>query len=123
MKEYSAKNNIDYDFVVMCRFDINKIFNINLYKLQKNYVYVSNIHYPRKIIPDNFIICPQYIFIKWFTIIDNISNLLNNIDLEKKISALNEKLEINAENLILANFIYYFDLDKIIYSSDIPNVI
>ncbi len=123
LNEYVTQKNITYDFVIMCRFDINKNFNLNLYELQKDYVHVSNIHSPRKVFDDNFIICPQKIFIKWFKIFENLNNILSNYELKNKIESIGERLIINSEELVLASYLLYFDLKYIIYSSNIPNLL
>jgi hypothetical protein len=120
---YVTNNNLTYDFVVICRFDINNCFKLNFYGLNKDNVYVSNIHSPRKIIDDNFIISPQLIFVKWFKIFDNLKNILSNYELKNKIELVGEKLIINAEELVLANYLFYFDLKNIIYLSNIPNIL
>jgi hypothetical protein len=80
-------------------------------------------HSPRKIFADNFIICPQIIFIKWFKIFENLNNILSNYELKNKMESIGEKLIINTEELVLASYLLYFDLKYIIYSSNIPNVL
>jgi GR25 family glycosyltransferase involved in LPS biosynthesis len=118
-EQHVSEKNIEYDYVIMTRFDVMKKINLKLELLEGNKVYIDNMHYPRKIITDTFIICPQHIFILWFNLFDNLKNILNNEEINKKMKQNNEKLIVNAEELIMANFIYYFDINLVNY---LPNI-
>ena len=118
-EQHISETNIEYDYVIMTRFDVMKKINLKLELLEGNKVYIDNMHYPRKIITDTFIICPQHIFILWFNLFDNLKNILNNEEINKKMKQNNEKLIVNAEELIMANFIYYFDINLVNY---LPNI-
>jgi FkbM family methyltransferase len=118
-EQHISETNIEYDYVIMTRFDVMKKINLKLELLEGNKVYIDNMHYPRKIITDTFIICPQHIFIRWFNLFDNLKNILNNEEINKKMKQNNEKLIVNAEELIMANFIYYFDINLVNY---LPNI-
>jgi hypothetical protein len=118
-EQHVSEKNIEYDYVIITRFDVMKKINLKLELLEGNKVYIDNMHYPRKIITDTFIICPQHIFILWFNLFDNLKNILNNEEINKKMKQNNEKLIVNAEELIMANFIYYFDINLVNY---LPNI-
>jgi hypothetical protein len=105
---YLNKTNKVYDFVVTLRVDIRVMPEIQLNTLNKTNVYVSNVCFPRKIIPDNCIIAPTKIFLKWFTIYDMLPYILNNKQLQNNVTNLNENLEINAEELIFAKYILHY---------------
>jgi hypothetical protein len=108
--EYLNKidNTIHYDFVMILRFDINIMPEVNLNEMDTSKTYISDIHYPRKVIPDNCIITPTKIFLEWFNIYETLKDILDNADLLKNLHILNEDLHINAEELILAKYIFHY---------------
>ena len=109
-------NKIHYDFVIFLRFDINNIPNIKLNELNTSKVYVSNVHLPNKLIPDNFIIVPPSIFIEWFNIYDMIKDIINNKQLLDTVINIGQNIDINAEQLIFAKYIlHYNNTDNILY--------
>jgi len=111
-------NNINYDFVMHIRFDINDMPKINFNELNKSQVYISNLHLPRISMPDNCIITNPYIFLEWFNIYEMLNDILNDNNLLMKITSLNEKILINPEQLILAKYIYHYNnTDNIAYFS------
>jgi hypothetical protein len=97
-----------YDFVIATRFDIGMMPDVNLNDLDKTKTYVSNIHLPRKILPDNCIITPMATFIKWFTFYDDIPLFLNDTETQLAMQSIHEQFEINPEEMILAKYIYNF---------------
>jgi hypothetical protein len=110
---------IHYDFVIMMRFDIGFIPKINLNELNISYTYLSDMHLPRNIIPDIFIITPTKIFLEWFNIYESLNYTLNNKGLYENMLSLNEKLYINAEELIFAKYIFHYkNTDNIKYFID-----
>lgn len=118
LDKYIQNNKKSYDFVIMTRFDIDigtvPIFNFK--NLDSSKTYVSDMHCPRKIIPDNFILTSTETFLKWFNIYEELDCLLDNHELLEKIIQLNEYITINIEELILASYIFHFDnLDNIKY--------
>ena len=122
---YVNKNKVNYDMVITLRLDyqtpIDFLFN-KINTNDKNLVYVSNVNLPRKSIPDNFIVCSSLdIFFKWFNLYPNLKNIINNKKLEKIINNLGEKLEINMEEIILANYLLYFDIKNVRYSNMIKS--
>lgn len=124
LSDYLDKNkSIEYDYVITSRFDFIRKIYINLNSLDNKYVYVSNINLPVKYIPDNFIISSQIVYLNMNNIYKNIENFISNDNNNKIISYIN-KLEINAEYMLFANYIYYYnDLSNIKYSHLIPNFI
>ena len=115
-EKYVIDTNTQYDLVIMTRFDIDSIPNLKLTELDRSKVYVSNLWRPRNTIPDNFIISPQQVFIKWMNIYEEIGELLNDEILYAKIKELGEGLDINAEELIVAKYIlHYKNMDNIVF--------
>ena len=114
---YTSENHKEYDMVIMTRIDYETTINFVLDNtINRNKVYVSNIHVPRKILPDNFIVCSFNKFMNMFNIYENLFNIVNNNDLQNKFKNINERFCINAEELLLANYLYFYNLDDIIYT-------
>jgi hypothetical protein len=106
---------IEYDCVIMIRFDFLKPINVTI-NLNKQLIYVSNIHYPRKIFADAIFLLSVENFFKMFNIYDNLHNIINNKALDTLVSSYNEVMCISPENLIFANYLYYFnDLKNVNY--------
>jgi hypothetical protein len=116
LHNYINIHNIKYDFVMMVRFDIRVMPEINFNELTKNKTYISNINCPRKVISDNCIITSINVFLEWFDIYDKLNEILDNKKISENISNINEELEINPEQLLLAKYIYhYINLDNLLY--------
>jgi hypothetical protein len=59
---------------------------------------------------------PQDVFLKWFTIYEELENLINNKELKKSVNLFGENLEINPEELLFASYIlHYKNLDNICF--------
>ena len=101
----------------MSRFDtINTMPNINFYEINNSKVYIDVMHKPRKIFPDNFIIMPQEVCIKWFDIYDKINEIIENKELDKLVRSYNETVGINAEELLFSKYLLEFkNLDNILF--------
>lgn len=112
-------NSLNYDMIIQTRFDgfsFPKI--INLDNINKNFLYVDKMHYPRKVIPDNFLIIPVSIYFKWFDILRNLPNIVNNKQLQQKFNLYKENFCFNSEELLFANYLYFNDLNNIKYLCD-----
>ena len=119
------KEKIDYDFVIISRFDFLKELNVNidLNNIDNKKIYVSDIHKPRSIFSDAILLLGVENFFKLFNIYDNLHNLINNKTLDTLITNYNTKLVLVPEGLLFANYLYYFkDLTKIEYVN-FPNFI
>lgn len=109
---YENKNN--YDMVIMTRFDLyNNYKEFDFKNINKDVTYISNERKPRNILPDTFIVTPINCFLKWFDIYNNLKNIINNKELEKKMNDINEELIINSEELILSSYLLNFDYNNI----------
>jgi len=116
LEDYLKNNPTKYDCVICVRFDINSVPELILDEKNKEYVYVSNCHQPRKIFADNFIISPTDIFLKWFNFYEDFNYILNNKSLEGSINQCNENLVINSEELLFSSYIFHYkNTDKILY--------
>lgn len=112
-------NNREYDMVIQTRFDgysFPKIMNLD--NINKNFLYVDKMYYPRKLIPDYFLIIPVNVYLKWFDILRNLPNIINNENLQQTIISYKENFIFNAEELVFANYLYFYDLKDIKYLCD-----
>ena len=80
-------------------------------------------HSPRDIIAGaNFYISNVDIFLNFFNIYDNIDVIKNNESMFNEMIFFKELFIINVEELITANYLYYYkNFDNIIKTNLIPN--
>lgn len=116
-EKYIINTDSKYDMVISTRFDgFDFPINLKLSNIQKNKIYVSSCHRPRYILPDNFLIIPIHIYLNWFNLYKNIKNIINNKEIEEKINNINERLEFNIEEYLLANYLYYgYDIRDVLF--------
>jgi hypothetical protein len=107
LNKYIVDTNTYYDFVLMTRFDIRVMPQILFANLDKSKIFVSHMHLPRKIIPDNCIITPTHIFLEWFDIYEKLNIILDSTHLLKNVESLGEGLIMNTEELILTKYILH----------------
>jgi hypothetical protein len=114
---YIKETNVHYDCVITTRFDTLYMPNLNLIELDLTKTYASNIHLPRrKILPDSCFITPMQTYLDWFTIFEDLQEILNNINLCKSLESFNEPLTFNSEDLIFAKYILlYKDLSNVAF--------
>jgi len=106
-KNYVEQNNLEYDLIIRTRHDIALYYKIEFDKLDKNYLYVADCHWPNHyLFDDNLMILNQQNYFKVF------SNLFNWYDNRKDINVghqipeqqLQQYLEhINLKNKIVRN--------------------
>jgi len=122
LETYMKATNIKYDFVVSSRFDFLNPISIDLHALEMNKLYTSAISRPRKYIPDMFNICSVEDYLHFENTYSTLDNIVNNADIEQKIKENGEQLIFNVEQLLFANYLYWFrTTDRVHYSSSIPN--
>jgi len=116
------KNNIEYRYVITCRFDFLKPITIDLNNINPDKIYVANLHLPRKIFPDNFMILSTNNYLKLFNISENLDNILHNEEIRKKVHDNDEVLAFIPEVIIFVCFLHYFDdFSNVIYTDQIPD--
>ena len=121
LKETLENEKIDYDFVILSRFDMLKEINIDLSSLNTKKVYVSNLHNPRYIFSDAILIMNIENYLEILNVYDNLENLLNNNTVNELVNSYNEKLVFVPESLLFGNYLYYFKNLKKIEYIDLPN--
>ena len=108
LNNHIFKNKISYNKVIMTRFDYSATLDFNLRDLDASYTYVAGKNYPQRcILPDTFIIAPQSVFLEWFTLYTTLEDVLNNKELYTEMKKYGELLEINPEEIIMANYLYH----------------
>lgn len=98
---------VTYDFVVLTRFDIGVLPDLNLLQVDRTNSYISDYHYPKKIISDAFIIMPTRVFLEWFNY-DNLRVILDNPELFQQVRKFGQSIDINPEELLFAKYIYHY---------------
>ena len=101
-------DTVQYDFVLLTRFDIVMMPEVNLCELDTYNTYVSDKFFPRKILPDACIITSPQTFLEWFTIYDGLKDILDNKEVYETMLSMNEYLYMNAEELIFAKYIFHY---------------
>jgi hypothetical protein len=117
------KENIEYDFVITSRFDFLKEINVNidLNNINNEKIYVSDYHIPRAIFADNILLLGVENFFKFSNSYDNLYNIINNKTLDTLVTNYNEELVLAPENLLFANYLYYFGNINILEYVNFPN--
>jgi hypothetical protein len=106
-EEYIPSSKTQYDIVISTRFDGWSFpVNLKIPNVEKNKIYVSSMHLPRYIIPDNFLLMYPEIYVNFCNLYKNIKNIINNDEIDIKIKMLNEKLLFNSEEYLLASLLF-----------------
>jgi hypothetical protein len=102
---------IEYDCVIISRFDfLNEInVNIDLNNINKQLIYLRPVEPSRYICQDAIFLLGVENFFKMFNIYDNLHNIINNKALATLCSSYNESLKLVPEILVFANYLYYFN--------------
>ena len=121
--DWIKKTNIQYDFVITSRFDFLNEIKIDLHKLDSTKLYMPLIEPNRSYIPGAVLYVTNiYIFSKLFNTYENVDNIKNNIEILNQMINLKELFAINGENIMTANFLYYYkNFDNVIQTNLIPN--
>lgn len=117
LKKHIEDTNTHYDMVICTRFDgIDFPIEMDIANIKETNIYASTKYKPRYIIPDNFLITPTKVFLKWFDFYENLNNLMNNKKLKLEVEKYNEKYKFNAEEILLINFLFHgFKFEDISY--------
>lgn len=114
-------NNI-YDMIVTSRFDFLNPVEVDLQTLDPSKIYVSDLHVPRKVFPDNFFISNPTIFFSMFNSFTDLPNMMNDQALHQTMQALGEQADLGVESILFASFLKHFSPeDKVVYTREIPD--
>ena len=84
--------------------------------IEKNKLYVSWMHRPRYIIPDNFLIMSADVYIQVCNLYENMKRIINNDEIDIKMKSVNEKMVFNGEDILLASFFLCgHEVDDLVY--------
>jgi hypothetical protein len=122
-EDYITKTNTKYDLVISTRFDGHEFPNNfiipNIDKTKSIYAYLSGTKYHLMI--DYFLMFPPETYVKICNLYENIEDIINNKDLDVKLTNLNEIMAFNAEEYLLANYLFCgYSVDDIVYMKWIP---
>jgi hypothetical protein len=112
------------DFVLKCRFDACSITfpRLDLFELDKTKHYVSDFLAPSILFADLPTILPQDVYLRWFTLYNDLYTILDNYPFTEKTLSLGILLIINPEQLLFSTYIYHFnDLSNIRYYKGISS--
>ena len=115
-EDYMTKTNTKYDLVISTRFDgYGFPVHWTLPTIDKNktlYAFSSG----RYIIIDYFLMFHPETYVKVCNLYENIKHIINNDDLDIKLKTLNETFAFNAEEYLLANYLFCgYNIDDIDY--------
>lgn len=115
--QYITTSNTIYDAVITTRFDgWDFPRDLKIPTIEKNKLYVSSIHRPRYIIPDNFLIMPPEVYTKFCNLHENYKVIINSDEIEDKMKSVNEKLLFNSEEILLASlFLSEHEVSDLVY--------
>lgn len=105
---YVASSGTRYDAVLTTRFDIGQMPTTPLERLDLTKTYVSDLHRPRHILPDNCILAPLQVYLDWFTVYDDLPVRFNDRALARDVQSLGERFEINPEEVLFMQYIARF---------------
>lgn len=118
-EDYITKTNTKYDLVISTRFDGYGFPNNWTIPtiVDKNKIYAFSFGTSgRHMMVDYFLMFPPETYVKICNLYANIVHIVNNKDLAVKLTNLNEGLAFNAEEYLLANYIYCgYSVDDIMY--------
>jgi hypothetical protein len=109
---YIGRTNTHYDSVVSTRFDMSLSPSIRLHEVDLTKVYMSNVHQPRKIFSDNFIICPLDVYLKWFDLYGNLEKILTSSLVHERMRSIGENVSINAEEVMTSSYLFHYDTSE-----------
>jgi hypothetical protein len=117
-EDYITKTNTTYDLVITTRFDgYGFPVNWTIPTIDKNKtLYAFTFSSGRYIITDYFLMLAPETYVKVCNLYDNIKHIINNNDLDVKLKSLNEGLAFNAEEYLLANYLFCgYNVNDIVY--------
>jgi hypothetical protein len=119
------ENHTKYDFIIASRFDFLNPISIHLNSIDINKMYIKRrIRNNSPIMDDSFAIMPVDHFLNIFNAYNNLDKMINNTDIDKIMKKNNELLQFNGEEMVMSNFLlYYENFDKVVYSDLIPNFV
>lgn len=111
------RTNTHYDAVLSTRFDIPISISIRLHELDLTKVYISNVHRPRNIFSDNFIISPTDVYLKWFDIYDNFERIVTSSHVHDRMRSIGETVAINPEEMMTSSYLFHYDtIENVVFS-------
>lgn len=122
---YINNNNVKYDAVIICRFDYRNKISPLLNDLNLQCVNVNEtLKIQNNALPTNYAVLPVEIFLQWFTIFENLKNIIDNQELSIKLNENRLNYDMNPEELELANYLYFYhNLDKVCFVNSMTHFV
>lgn len=115
--QHITTSNAQYDVVITTRFDgWDFPCDLKIPKIEKNKLYLSSMHRPRYIIPDNFLFMSADVYVTVCNLFENMKRIINNDEIDIKMKSVNEKMVFNCEDMILASFFLHgHEVNDLVY--------
>jgi hypothetical protein len=115
-EKYISDHGVSYDTVLSTRLDgLDFADKLDFEGIDKDRIYTCSMRVPELIIPDNFLIIPPHIYVKWFNIYPNLRTMINDKTLEVVMENIKEPFIFGMEEVLLCNFFlcgYQLDMVK-----------
>jgi hypothetical protein len=120
---YSCRNLVksEYDCVVTTRYDFLRDIDLDLNEIDLSMIYSNDIHIPRFLCNDAFLVMPLYIYKNVMNAYEHFITLFNNEEVAEYMSSLNQLMVINTEEILLASILFNRYESFIIQTPLIPN--
>jgi len=124
LQTYIQNSGIQYDYIILSRFDFRKEIEIQLHMLTNTMLYLSNIQESIKHF-GAYYISNYEIFLNITNTFDNLINLINNTELITVFSQLTGiSANLNVEQIISMNYLFFYkNYENINFTPLIPNFI
>lgn len=115
--QHITTSNAEYDVVITTRFDgWDFPCDLKIPTIEKKKLYLSSMHRPRYIIPDNFLIMSPDVYIHVCNLYENMKRIINNDEIDIKMKSVNEKMVFNSEDILLASFFLHgHEVNDLVY--------
>ncbi len=124
VRDLVSQRGRQYDFIIGSRFDFLRRIPVLLKSLDRSKLYVSNIHVPRPIFPDNLVITSPDLFMSLFNAYRDLDALLFSPALLENLWHVHgEAPTLTLETLLFAAFLHRHGgvNDLVVYTPAIPD--
>ncbi len=115
--QHITTSNAQYDVVITTRFDgWDFPCDLKIPTIEKKKLYLSSMHRPRYIIPDNFLFMSADVYVTVCNLFENMKRIINNDEIDIKMKSVNEKMVFNCEDMLLASFFLHgHEVNDLVY--------
>lgn len=115
--DFIQHTNTRYDAVISTRFDVPPCPSIRLHEIDLTKVYMSDIHRPRNIFSDVFIVIPTDVYLRWFGIYDNFERIVTSPHVHYRMRSIGETVAINGEEMMTSSYLFHYEtIENVVFS-------